>query len=224
MGKAKKEVKDTQNFLVTAMVIVIASIGFIGGFVLAGDLKERIYRANDNNKTTSSESSSIVIAGGNSERKTYGFDEKYVESSALLDYSLSFGTYAGSTDSYFTIEYGENKNVLKITRYFYDNEESQEYSMNFSRNVVDAFLGSFDNDPQYNTLFFLLDNGDICYALIEEIVQKDDYGSYVSISDISNVVKFYKGTSCDPVNGGCKDTTFAQTMDGKIYDLINYVA
>lgn len=224
MGKAKKETKETQNFLVSAMVVVIAAIGFIGGFVLAGDLKERIYRANDNNKSTSEESSSIVIAGGSKERNTYGFDEKYVVSDALLDYSISFGTYAGSTDSYFTVEYGDAKNSLKITKYFYDSQESQEYSMNFSRNVVDVFLGSFDNDPQYNTLFFLLDNGDICYALIEEIVQKDDYGSYISISDISNVVKFYKGNSCDPVNGGCKDTTFAQTMDGKIYDLIDYVA
>ena len=216
----KKNNNDTQGLLITAIVVVVVTIGFIGGFVLAGDLKERVYRANNKEKTT--QSSDILIAGG-STNKTYGFDEKFVESKEDLDYSIDFGTYAGSTDAYFTIQHGDTKKDLRITRYKYDSDYTQEYIMTFPGNVSEVFLGKFNNDPQYNTLFYLLDNGDVCYSIIEEMVQNEDYGSYYSMEDVNHVVKFYNGNSCNPETGECKSTTYAQTTNGKIYDLNNYI-
>ena len=78
MDKKEKKKNDAQGTLVTAFIVVVVTIGFIGGFVLAGDLKERIYRANNNEKTTNI-SDDIYIAGGTT-NKTLGFDEKYVDS------------------------------------------------------------------------------------------------------------------------------------------------
>lgn len=218
----EKKKKETQDFLVTSIVVVVVVIGFIGGFVLAGDLKERMYRASEKNDS-SSESGDIVIAGGGEGNKTLGFDEKYVESDALLDYEITFGTYAGSTNSYFTVNYGEKKNELKITKYNYDNAESQEYTMDFAGNVVDVFLGVFNDDPNNNALLYLLDNGDVCYSLIENMVKNDQYGYYTSVESLTKVAKFYKGNACDPETEMCKSTTFAQTVDGKIYDLNQYI-
>ena len=219
MEKKKKKKNDAQGTLITAFIVVVVTIGFIGGFVLAGDLKERIYRANG--KESTSESGDIYVAGGTS-GKVIGFDEKYVTSDLDLNYDIDFGTYAGSTDVYFKVQYGENKNELKFTRYSYDNDSSQEYTMIFAGNVVDVYLGSFNNDPFNNTLFYLLDNGDVCYSFIEEMVLANEYGSYYTLDNISNIIKFYSGNSCD-VDNECNSTTYAQDKNGKIYDLSLYV-
>jgi hypothetical protein len=221
MEKKTKKKNDTQGTIITAFVIVVVTIGFIGGFVLAGDLKDRIYRANEKESSTT-ESSDILIAGGKS-NKTLGFDEKYVESNYDLDYSIDFGTYAGSTNEYFTLQYGDNKKDLLITTYSYDSDYTQEYTMSFPSNVVDVYLGRFNNDPQRNTIFYLLDNGDVCYSLIEDMVQNNQYGSYYTIEDLTHIAKFYNGTSCDPENSLCNSTTFVQDKNGKIYDLNNYI-
>ena len=219
MVKVKKK-NDTQGTLVTAIIVVVVTIGFIGGFVLADELKERVYRANT--KDSTSESGDIMIAGGGS-NKTYGFDEKYVDASDDLDYSIDFGTYAGSTNSYFTIQHGDTNKELLITKYNYDDDSTQEFTMPFNRNVADVYLGSFNNDPKNNTLFYLLDNGDVCYSLIEEMVQNDEFESYYELEDLSHIVKFYSGNSCQPGTAKCESTTYAQTANGKIYDLNNYV-
>lgn len=220
MEKGKK--KETQNTIITIFLFAVVAIGFIGGFVLAGDLKERIYRANK--KETTIVANDDIMAAGVKGDKTLGFDEKYVQSDEDLDYIIDFGTYAGSTDSYFTIEYGDRKNELKIVRYNYDDsDESQEYTMSFVNNVVDVYFGQFNDDPQYNALFYLLENGDVCYSIIEDMVLTNSYGSYYSINELSNIAKFYNGSGCSPVNGTCKSTTFAQARDGKIYDLGKYI-
>ena len=220
MEKKVKKKNDAQGTLITAFVVVVLVIGFIGGFVLAGDLKERIYRANNKEKTT--ESSDIYVAGGTS-NKTLGFDEKYVSSDLDLDYTIDFGTYAGSTDAYFTVKYGDSKKDLSIVKYSYDSDATQEYIMTFASNVVDVYLGNFNNDPNYNTIFFLLDNGDVCYSFVEEMVRSDQYGFYYTLEEISNIAKFYSGNSCDPDTNECITTTYAQDKNGKIYDLNSYV-
>lgn len=216
----KKKKGNKQDVLISAFIIVVVIIGFIGGFVLASDLKDRLFYATD--KKTDSESSNIAVAGktGN---KVYGFDEKFVESNSGLDYKVNFGTFAGSTDAYFTINYGDTKKDLTITRYSYDTEGSQEFTMSFVANVVDVYAGQFNNDPQYNAIFYLLDNGDICYSYIEEMVQNNAYGSFNYVDGLSNIVKFYVGSSCDYNTETCKSTTFAQDVDGTIYDLVNYI-
>lgn len=217
----EKTKKDAQGAIIKVFVLAAVTLGFIGGFALSGELKERFYRAGDSTKKTT-ESSDVMIAGGTG-NKTLGFDEKYVVSNDDLDYTVNLGTYAGSTDAYFTLEYGSTNKDLKVTKYSYNNGESQEYTMSFVGNVVDVFLGQFNDDPNSNALFYLLENGDVCYSLIEEMVLNNKYGSYYTINDLSNVVKFYNGNSCNPETGSCKSTTFAQSKDGKIYNLSSFI-
>lgn len=220
MEKDKKVKQEQTKSILTVFLVLVIALGFIGGFELASDLKERLYRIDNGSETK--ESDDIAIAGkqGN---MILGFDEKYVESDEDLDYQLNFGTYAGSNGAYFTVGFGNTKNELVVNKYFYDSEESQEYTMSFAANVVDVHYGQFRNDPNYSTLFFLLDNGDVCYSLIEDMVKDNEYGFYTTIENLSNIVKFYNGDSCDPELGTCNSTTFAQANNGVIYDLNNYI-
>ena len=153
--------------------------------------------------------------------KLIGF-EKVKDGKYLKNYELTLGTYAGTGDSYFTIEYGNTKSELKIVKYFYDNDSTQEYTLDFVSNVVDVYSAIF-NDAEQNVIIFLLENGDICYSFVNEIANNNSYASYNTINEISNVVKFYRGNACNNVTGVCELTTFAQTKNGTIYDLSNYV-
>ena len=214
--------KETQNFIITSIAVVVSVVAFIGGFVLSGDLKDRIFRASDSSKDN--KVTDDVYVAGQSSSKIYGFDDRYVESNNSNEiYNLDFGTYAGTSDSYFKISYGNTKNELVITKYFYDREDVQTYSIEFQNNVIDVQLGVFNDDPNYNTIFYLLDNGDVCYSVIEEMIKNDNYGYYNNLSEISKITKFYSGNYCDRETGVCKPTTFAQATNGIIYDLRNYI-
>ena len=155
--------------------------------------------------------------------KTLGFDEKLVMSDDDSKYAIDFGTYAGTTNVYFTLSYGNSQKELKVTRFTYDSEETQEYTLTYTNNVVDVFFGKFDNNPLNNAIFYLLDNGDVCYSFVEGMVKEDMYGMYLTIENLSGIAKFYSGESCNEETGACTTTTFAQAKDGKIYDLNKYI-
>ena len=205
--------------LIKSFILMAVVLGFIGGFALSLDLKNVFDKAVK--KEYASESSDVYKASVK-DNKTLGFDEKYVMSDEDYDYNIDFGTYAGSTDLYFSLEYGNNKKTIKVLRYNYDNEDVQEFSLEFLNNVVDIFEGQFENDSKYNTIFYLLDNGDVCYSLIEDMVEPNKYGTYVVLTDIRDAVKFYKGNACTE-EGVCETTTFVQLKSGKILDLKKYV-
>ena len=211
---------DNQGSIIKVFICIALVIGFIGGFVIADDLKERFIRAVPSKSTN--ESSDILTAGIKNNR-TYGFDERYIDTDTNLEYKIDFGTYAGSSDIYFTLGYGDVNSNLVVTKYSYDNENVQEHTLSFVSNVVDVFFGRFDDEPLNNTIFYLLENGDVCYSLIEDMIKLESYGTYNTITDVRNVVKFYSGESCNEETLSCKSTTLAQTKDGKIIDLSSYI-
>ena len=51
----------------------------------------------------------------------------------------------------------------------------------------------------------------------------ETYGSYSTIENIRDAVKFYKGNACDDETGLCTSTTFVQLKNGKIFNLSEYV-
>ena len=210
---------NNQGSVIKSFLLMTVVLAFIGGFALSSDLKSLL---DSSTKDTKEESGEILTAGvkGN---KTLGFDERYVESNGDYEYNIDFGTYAGSTDVYFTLNYGNSRKEIKVSWYNYDNEDVQEYSLDFVSNVVDVFLGQFDNAPENNTIFFLLENGDVCYSFVEDMVKKDTYGVYSTIGDIMNAVKFYKGNAGNDETGLCVSTTYVQEKNGKIIDLSQYV-
>jgi len=211
---------NNQGAIIKAFVLMTAILGFIGGFVLSGDLKDIVYKAS---KTEEKEESKDIFTAASLGNKTLGFDEKYVMSDDDYSYEINFGTYAGSTDVYFTLNYGDSKKDLTVTKYTYDSEETQEHTLQFVSDVVDIYSGQFNDNPLDNSIFYLLSNGDVCYSLIEDMVKSDSYGTYNTINELKNIAKFYNGKSCDDETGACTSTTFAQSKAGKIYDLANYI-
>ena len=217
MEKSKNNANN--GALIKSFILMAVVLGFIGGFALSLDLKNIFDKAVK--KEDTSESSDVYKASVK-DNKTLGFDEKYVMSDEDYDYNIDFGTYAGSTDLYFSLKYGNNKKTIKVLRYNYDNEDVQEYTLTFTNDVVDVYFGQFDFNPKNNTIFYLLDNGDVCYSLIEDMVQPNKYGTYVVLLDIRDAVKFYKGNACTEEEV-CETTTFVQLKNGKIIDLKKYV-
>ena len=219
MEKNKKKVQDS---LLTAVIAVTATMAFIGGFALSGDLKERIFRASDSN-TENTYNDSVVAAAGSLKGKTLGFDERYVVDDFDNDHEIMLGTYSGITNTYITIEYGERKSQLKFTKYTYESENSDVYVIDFPAYVVDVHMSTFDLDSKLNTIFILLEDGNVEYILIEDAIDTNDIRSYGTVA-IDKVAKFYEGTTCDKYSDYCMKTAFAQTLNGDIYDLYKYIA
>lgn len=215
----ESKINENQGGIVKAFLLMVVVLGFIGGFVFSGDFKNLL---NNFKKEEEKTESSDVFTAAIKDNKTLGFDDKYVVTNVDADYEIDFGTYAGSTDLYFKLGYGNSKKDIKVSRYNYDNEDVQEYTLTFTNAVVDVYFGQIDNDPDNNIIFYLLDNGDVCYSIVEDMVQKDSYGTYTQIDNLHDVVKFYNGNACYE-DSDCTSTIFAQTKNGKIYDLAYHV-
>ena len=212
--------KNGFEAMVTGFLMMSVIVGFICGFAFSNNVDKMIYNKKD--KVTETESSDVLVAGLK-DNKTFGFDEKNVITDSDDVFEMSFGTYAGTTNIYFTLGYGNSKKEIKVSRYNYDNDDAQEYVLTFTSNVVDVFYGQFNSEPLNNTVFYLLENGEVCYSFVEEMVKPDSYGSFLTIENLTGIVKFYNGNSCNEETGACLTTVFAQKKDGKIYNLAEYV-
>ena len=211
----EKQKKKNQDTLVKSVAMIVAVLAFIGGFALSSELKERIYRSNNKSKEVNDD---VVSAGSGFGFKTLGFDNKLVDSDN--DYNLILGTYAGNSDSYFTLQYGESLNEIKLIRYFYDSDDTQEFLLQFNQDVIDTHLASFADNPTLNSVLFLLENGDVAYGLVDDLAS--DLPTYTTIDDLSNVVKFYHAINCN-IENECNETTLAQSTDKNIVDLYKYI-
>jgi len=197
--------------------MIIAIIAFIGGFVISGELKERIYMSKKN-KSANDNNEEVVSATKTSSSLILGFDSNLIDSDGK--YNLILGTYAGNNDSYFTLQYGKSLSEVRLIKYFYDKDDTQEYILNFNQNVVDVHLASFAEDPTLNSVLFLLENGDVAYGLVDELA--DETPSYTTIDSLSNIVKFYHAINCN-VENECFETTLAQNTNKQIFDLYTYI-
>lgn len=226
MKKAKRQTRP-QDILITAVIAVSAAIAFMGGFVLSGDLSKSYYKTK--NKTADVEENgevgiaAAVIGGQKGAGTTLGFNENYVVSGQEYDYNFDLGTYAGLNDAYISLNYGDTKSEIKVSKYYYDNENSEEYVMNFNKMVVDVHMATFNMEPEYNAILFLLDDGTVEYMFAETAMEFDNYVTQGRVVGLENVAKFYEGTSCEKGTPICSKTTFAQTIDGKIFNLYDYI-
>lgn len=220
----KKKVKTrTNDAIVTSFMVVAAVIAFMGGFIFSGEIKDMVHRSGEDNKET--ESSEIQVAGGTSIGGiTLGFNENFVVADDLdHEYNIMLGTYSGVNDAYYDIQYGNSKSEIAFVKYSYEEEDSAYYLIPFDRNVVDIHMSSFDMNAELNTIFFLLDDGTVEYILIEDAIERNDFRSFGKLEGLTNIAKFYEGTSCETESPVCTKTAFAQSTNGKIYDLYNYV-
>ena len=226
MEKTKGK-RKTQDSLITSVIGVSAVIAFMGGYVLSGDLTKSYNNlANSNNKVQKLDGLEIAgasVSGSTLAGSTLGFNENYIVASDEYDYNYDLGTYAGVGDSYVTFQYGNKKNEIKIVKYYYDNDESEEYTVSFDKNVVDIHMSTFDMNTDLSTILFLLDDGSVEYMFIENAMERDVYNTEGKIEELKNITKFYEGTACEKGTPICTKTTFAQSIDGKIYNLYDYI-
>ncbi len=217
----EKKKREAQDAIIKSIVIVVAVIAFIGGFVLSGDLKERVFRAKSRNE--SDDNGFILTAGGTTKKSnTLGFDQKYIVGDSENQYDVLFGTYSGLNGNYINIEYGNTKSQLNLVEHSYDGQTEKDHLVTFSANVVDVHMSTFDLDSDLNTIFVLLDSGKVEYIMIEDAMTTETYKSYGTL-DLDQVIKFYEGTNCDRESDYCIKTAFAQTANGNIYDLYEYI-
>ncbi len=220
----EKTNKKAQDYLIASVIVVAAAIAFMGGYVLSSDVSKSFDKIKNNkNSTTEEELSGLSIAGTTLSGKTLGFGDDYVVGKdEEKDYNLILGTYVGVNDSYLNLSYGGSKKEVKITKYLYTNEELSDYDLVFDKEVVDIHMTSFDLSPSLNTIFFLLDDGTVEYMLVEDAIETNDFKIYGTLK-IKNIAKFYEGNVCSKENNKCEKTCFAQTVEGKIYDLAEYI-
>ncbi len=228
MEKTKIKVKtksiNTKNSNVSTFILIAAIIAFIGGYALSGEIKDRTFRIKNNEKENII-SDDVQIAGGNQlGNKTLGFNENLVVTDNYnQEYNVLLGTYMGVNDAYFDIQYGTSKNDIAFVKYSNNEETSEYFLLPFESKVVDLHMSTFDMNPNLNTIFFLLEDGTVEYMLIEDAIARNDFRSFGKLEGLTNIAKFYEGTTCEVDSSVCTKTAFAQSIDGRIYDLYNYI-
>lgn len=228
MEKTKTKVKtnNVKNSSISVFILSAAIIAFIGGFALSGEIKDRTYRINNNEEEKEKvEIENIDIAGGKMiGNTTLGFNENMVVTDDdNREYNVLLGSYMGVNDSYFDIQYGNTKNEIAFVKYSESADDSQYFLIPFEHKVVDIHMSTFDMNTELNTIFFLLEDGSVEYILIEDAIERNDFRSFGKIEELSNIVKFYEGTSCESGTLNCTKTAFAQSTDGRIYDLSEFI-
>ena len=222
--KTKTKTINKKNTNLSVFILIAAIIAFIGGYALSGELKDRTFRINGENKVETTSDDVKIAAGDTLGNKTLGFNENLVVTDDYnQEYNIILGTYMGVDDSYFDIQYGTNKNEIVFIKYSNNEEDSQYFLLPFESRVVDIHLSTFDMNTELNTIFFLLEDGTVEYMLIEDAIERNDFRSFGKLEDLTNIAKFYEGTSCEVDSPICTKTAFAQSIDGKIYNLYSYV-
>ena len=224
--KTKTKSNNVRSSSVSVFILSAAIIAFIGGFAVSGEIKDRLFHYNDRDKEIKIvESEDIDIAGGNLVgNKTLGFNENMVVTEDDdREYNVLLGTYMGVNDSYYDIQYGNTKAEIAFVKYSEFADDSQYFLIPFERKVVDIHMSTFNMNTELNTIFFLLEDGSVEYILIEDAIERNDFRSFGKIEELNNIAKFYEGTSCETDSVNCTKTAFAQSTDGRIYDLSNYI-
>lgn len=114
-------------------------------------------------------------------------------------------------------EYYPNLNITKT-----DLEEFTDLGL--SGKPTDLLLTGFGQAVGEETLFFIMEDGTIEYIPLAKAIQENKIKSYGKLPNVSNVIKFYDGSSC-PAEGytGCGHQSLAQRADGNYYELYDAV-
>ena len=103
-------------------------------------------------------------------------------------------------------------------------DQPQTYEISFNSNVVDILAANFSSQAVgYEVFLFLLEDGTVEYMPLLTIHRTREVKSSGKLPGLANIEKFYQGAS-SPVNNGAviaggTVTAFAQSADGKIYQL-----
>lgn len=217
MEKKKKK----SWILVTVLIVILLVAATLGGY-LAGASRianDVVKQRNDNEEAV--KNTSLFYDENKIENKQEGqkFDR------------LSISGFINGV----SYKIGENKTTVKATitwsvvgtNYFGESypinrkeTDVDDISIDFDKDVVEIYAAGFGQDTTGAAIIFLLEDGTAKYVNEYEAVRSQ---SYKNIKDLKlkDIVKFY-GTGVTGDHFG-HYTTVAQTKDGKLYDLDEYV-
>ena len=101
-----------------------------------------------------------------------------------------------------------------------DSSQSEVYEIKFDSNIVSILCAGFGQATGYETFLFLLENGTVEYMPVQVVYKTREVKSYGKLSGLADIRRLYQG-SAGGINGfvGGGVTAFAQSADGKIYQL-----
>lgn len=176
------------------------------------------------NKVLASVPSNLVLGSKNPLNGNY--DMAY-SVSASLDYTnppFSASLNLSTSQATLTLNWDRIKEVYpaEYYPYLYPDKTGAESISDFSLSgtPIDILLTNFGNGGHSETLFFLMDDGTIEYMPLFKAIETNNLKSYGKLPNLSNAIKFYKGSSC-PKEGftGCGHDALAQRADGSFYGL-----
>lgn len=220
MEEVKKKKKKSW-ILVTILVIVLLVAATLGGY-LAGASRianDVVKQRNENEEVE--KNTSLFYDENKIENKQEGQVFGRLSASGFINgvsYEISENkkvVYATLNWAVIGIDYfGESFPVNRTTA------DVDKISINFDKDVVEIYAAGFGQDTTGAAIIFLLEDGTAKYVNEYEAVRSQDYKNIKNIK-LKNIVKFY-GTGVTGDHFG-HYTTVAQTKDGKLYDLDEYV-
>lgn len=95
--------------------------------------------------------------------------------------------------------------------------------LGLSGKPTDMLLTGFGQAVGYEVLFFLMEDGTVEYIPLAKATKEGNIKSYGKLNNITNVIKFYSGSSCSKTGPGCGMQSLAQRADGNYYELYEAV-
>ena len=217
MEKKKKK----SWILVTILIVILLIAATLGGY-LAGASRianDVVKQRNDNEEAV--KNTSLFYDENKIENKQEGQKFDRLSISGFINgvsYEISENkkvVYATLNWSVIGLDYfGEAFPVNRTTT------DVDKISIDFDKDVVEIYAAGFGQDTTGAVIIFLLEDGTAKYVNEYEAVRSQ---SYKNIKDLKlkDIVKFY-GTGVTGDHFG-HYTTVAQTKDGKLYDLDEFV-
>ena len=211
--------KKSTGKTVLIVILLLAVIGLGGYIVYDKILVKESTDTEETTKTGNKEETNIENYIGKLQ-----FDSSKIVSNNK-EYKYSISAYSTGTD----ITLDENNKVkLNISWDVYADDSmpkktgNDEYTIDFSKKVVDVYKGTIGNDVGGDLALFLMEDGTIEYMPLFIALQKNEIKSFGKVEGLNNIVKFYNGHAWVEGAGGYI-TIFAQDNDGKIYNLFDYI-
>ena len=221
MEETKKKKKKSW-ILVTIMIVILLIAATLGGYLagasrIANDVVEQ-----RNNQEVVEEKTSLYYDANKIENKGEG--KKY--SNISIAGAMNGVSYAIKEDnkkqvratiSWAIVGVNSFGTSVKINR---NETDIDEIDLTFPEEVVEMYAAGFGQDITGACIVFVLKDGSAKYVNEYEAVKNQDYKDIKDLK-IKDIVKFY-GTGVTNEHFGYY-TTVAQTKDGKLYDLNEYI-
>lgn len=239
-----------KNGLTVALVVCIAIIIVLGGYIIydkdvfnlsKNDPKESVNKNEDssnkisednpnvNNETQTNEGTENQNTTNTSKNSKIGFDaSKCNNCDKNYDYAINARgelAYAELSADGKSVKVNLETDAIKNAGSKTITTKTSEQKITFSKKVVDVIYTGYGLDISYDTLLYLMEDGTVEYTPILYAASKNDVRSYGQAGNLTNIVKFYTNIEASSKSGvGGYLTTFAQSSDGTIYDIMSMLA